>query len=253
MKLDIITATDIKKIVQDTFFDDLYYTEETCESVYNRGLVIIKEAVESMMRKRKQTNKELNFNINFSMEEELLRYEVILQYKIFPFHVTKLSLTIKKKVKPPFQIPKPETQLLLTYSPDIPNKNKRSYAVSADPAFLDSSTLVSYGALDHASDAFALLSIQDIADNLTKTFKDFREKTTSAFWVPPEKIDTVKPLSPLEIKGSFIDYTYSSLRPILGKPSSGKSTYTYSKMIAELFSKKRKKSPVDMFGPSTKK
>jgi len=98
-KLDIITATDVKNIVQTTFFDSLEFTDENVSQIYERGIAIIKETINSLIQKRNQTiGRDLKYNINFAFGEEEIRYQVIIEYLVFPNITNSVSLFIKKKL-----------------------------------------------------------------------------------------------------------------------------------------------------------
>ena len=98
-KLDIITATDLKNIVQTTFFDSLEFTDDNVSQIYERGLTIIKETINSLIQKRKQVvGRDLKYDISFVFEEEKIRYQVVIEYLVFPKITNSVALFIKKKL-----------------------------------------------------------------------------------------------------------------------------------------------------------
>lgn len=119
-KLDIITATDVKNIVQDSFFNSLEYTDETIDKIYERGLIIINETINSLITKRKQVlGRDVKYDVSFALETDSIRYLVTIKYLVFPNIINSFSLFIKKKIIKEVVIPTIPTDLSADLSANI--------------------------------------------------------------------------------------------------------------------------------------
>ena len=95
---NIITSSEIKKLVNDYFFDNIEYSNENLETNYQKGLDIINEVCHGLLKSRKLVlKKDITYLVKVSFEEDCIRYQVLIRYLFSESYNVDCTLLIQKK------------------------------------------------------------------------------------------------------------------------------------------------------------